>query len=118
MHDKPKILNYVNRRRDARVPIGRWGERNFVYVENLPHREIELSHFVEDGGDRGCGFMPLELPLTLFELYADFIKPGMTVWDGFMGRGTIGLAALMRGMNYIGIDKDPRRVEIAKSYIG
>lgn len=115
LRSKPQILNSSGKVRGTQ--IGKWGVSNTVHILNLPWRSVELSDLKEDGEDRGCGFMPLELPLRLFDLYADIIKPGMTVWDGFCGRATIGKAAQMRGLNYIGIDIDPRRIAAAKAFI-
>src|SRR5512139_3196614 len=79
-----------------------------VYVANLPP-----IAFCFDGLKDG-EFFPLELPLTLLATYG---RPGMAVWDGFMGRGTVGMACAMLDMNFIGIDIDPKRVEIAKRYL-
>jgi DNA modification methylase len=40
------------------------------------------------------------------EIVADFTQPGQTVLDPFMGSGTTGVAAVMVGRNFIGIERD------------
>jgi hypothetical protein len=127
----PSIVSIVGtgRRRRGQVEdwvgselteIGCWGRvaRNCVFVANLPYRHVELGDLVEDGEDRGCGFMPIELPRRILQAYSDFIRPGMTVWDGYCGRATIGKACIEAGINYIGIDIDPERIRMAREYLG
>lgn len=53
-----------------------------------------------------CSTFPLDLPIECIS--AADIKPGAVVCDPFMGSGTTGRAALMRGAHYIGFDLDPR----------
>jgi site-specific DNA-methyltransferase (adenine-specific) len=54
---------------------------------------------------------PLPLMMWCLEKYS---KPGMTVLDPFMGSGTTCVACKKLGRNYIGIEKEPAYVEIAK----
>lgn len=74
------------------VPLSKWarGGWNTVFCANLPPRAVDLTDLeaVEPG------WFPEELPRRLFALYADLIPPGAVVWDGFMGRGTVGKVAL------------------------
>jgi hypothetical protein len=120
----PAIINVVGKKPDAEEWVGsrldrvsEWGRRvnNTICVSNQCVIEVDLTDMIEDEITPGVGFMPLELPLRVLRLYG---SPGITVWDGFMGRGTIGKAALSLGMNYIGIDNDPDRVKMAREYIG
>lgn len=53
-----------------------------------------------------CSTFPLDLPIEC--LSAADVKPDAIVCDPFMGSGTTGRAALMRGAHYIGFDLDPR----------
>ena len=38
---------------------------------------------------------------------------GATVLDPYMGSGTTGIAAIRRGCNFVGVEKDPRYYAIA-----
>lgn len=83
-----------------------------VYAINMDDTPaVDLSDlYVTD-----AGWFPLEVPFRLLQVYG---KPGMTVWDGFMGRGTVGKAALELGMQFVGIDQRLDRVEMARDYLG
>ncbi len=96
--------------------IGRWGAglTHLVWVANAPVIEIDVSDLVEEEFEPGRGWFPPELPLRLLRAYA---SSGMTVLDPFMGRGTVGKACQQLGLNFIGVDIDPVRVEIAREYL-
>jgi site-specific DNA-methyltransferase (adenine-specific) len=55
-------------------------------------------------------------PIDLMEWLCRLTKPpkGGVVLDPFMGSGTTGLACYRSGRGFIGIEKDPRYVEIAR----
>lgn len=57
---------------------------------------------------------PVELLAHLSLLLAE---PGDTILDPFMGSGSGGLAAIWRGFNYIGIERDPGYFKVAKARI-
>jgi hypothetical protein len=98
-------------------PISRWGSKlqNTVWVGNDSVIEMDLTDLVEVEDTPGHGWFPLELPKALLAAYA---KPGITVIDPFMGRGTVGRACKMLGLSFIGIDHNPDRVALAREYIG
>lgn len=100
-------------------PIGTWGKggRNTIYVSNLPALPIDLSDLMEDHAEapKNGGWFPLSLCTLLLGLYS---QPGKTVFDGFMGRGTVGRACQILGMDFIGIDSNPARVDLARRYLG
>src|SRR5204863_9157240 len=102
------------------APIGAWGGAapNVVYVANLPVRTLRLDDLVEDEFEPGRGWFPLALPERLLDLYADHLPARALVWDGFCGRATVGRAALSRGLRYVGIDRDPARIVLARAYLG
>ncbi len=52
------------------------------------------------------------------KIVAQYVQPGQTVWDGFMGRGTIAKICRERGIKYVGIEQLPKHIEIAKHYLG
>lgn len=54
-------------------------------------------------------------PLKLADWWTRYIaSPGGTVLDPFCGSGTMGIAALQNGCNFIGIEKEARYCEIAE----
>lgn len=96
--------------------IATWGRdgRCRIWVANAPAIKVECSDLIEDEEIPGRGWFPLELPLRLLSAYVD--KPSVII-DPFMGRGTVGKAALALGHKFIGIDLDPERVAKARAYI-
>jgi DNA modification methylase len=97
--------------------ISHWsrGLKNTVWIGNDEVLPIDLTGLMEEEFKPGRGWFPLSLPFVLLKSYAD---PGMTVIDPFMGRGTVGWICKHLGLDFIGIDRDPERVEMAKAYIG
>lgn len=60
------------------------------------------------------GVHPTEKPRRLMsEIIADFTNPGELICDPFAGSGTTGVAAVMAGRRFVGIEKDPRYFDIA-----
>lgn len=57
---------------------------------------------------------PVELPLWAMDVYS---KPKNVVLDPFMGSGTTGVAAVMRGRKFIGIEKEPTYFDFAQRRI-
>jgi len=127
LHAVPAIVsNFAERKARCEAWIGgrpllevsAWGEgmRNRVWVAGLAVLDLDLTDLTEDhdGLDAAHGWFPLALPMRLLAAYG---QPGWTVWDGFMGRGTTGRAALELGMTFVGIDRDPARVALATGYV-
>jgi site-specific DNA-methyltransferase (adenine-specific) len=57
---------------------------------------------------------PTEKPVKLLvKLITQFTDPGDTVLDPFLGSGTTAIACKRTGRNFIGIEKEPKYVEIA-----
>ena len=53
-------------------------------------------------------------PTRLMRLIVgDYSRPGETVCDPFMGAGTTGVAAVLEGRNFIGVEIDPAAFDIA-----
>lgn len=57
---------------------------------------------------------PIELMRRLIRLVS---RPGHTIIDPFMGSGTCGIAAVLEGRNYIGIEREEEYFEIAQTRI-
>jgi site-specific DNA-methyltransferase (adenine-specific) len=76
------------------------------------------------GGKRGVythcvnvgrqGEHPTEKPLPLMrEIVTDFTKPGELICDPFMGSGTTGVACVVTGRRFVGVEKDPKWFELS-----
>lgn len=57
---------------------------------------------------------PIELMRRLIRLVS---RPGHTIIDPFLGSGTTGIAAVLEGRNFIGIEREPDYFNIAKTRI-
>lgn len=124
---KPMIINLFGNKKGVcekwiggrkLTKLSTWGkdQMNTIYVVNLEPVNIDLTDLKEDNTDlEKGGWFPLELPMRLLKLYG---QEGYTVWDGFMGRGTVGKACKSLGMSYIGIDRDVNRIMYAQYYLG
>lgn len=72
---------------------------------------MDLSRFVPDPP----GWYPYGFALDLLR---PVITPRTVVWDGFMGRGTIGRAVLALGAaRYIGNELNPATLALARDYL-
>lgn len=123
---KPAIVNlYGNKKAKAEewcgaelFEVSKWakGLTNTIYVTNLALPPLDLTHLVEDEFAPGRGWFPTEL---VFRLLSEFGPVSTdTVFDGFMGRGTVGKVARELGMGFVGVDRDPERIQIAREYLG
>lgn len=81
----------------------RWnaGGKRGVYTHCVNNVEREGTHQTEK---------PRRL---MSEIVADFTCPGETICDPFMGSGTTGVAAVMAGRQFIGIEQNPTYFDIA-----
>lgn len=62
---------------------------------------------------------PTVKPLSLMRYLCRLVTPvGGTVLDGFMGSGTTGMAALLEGFGFIGIEAEREFYSLAKARIG
>jgi hypothetical protein len=82
---------------------------NSIWVGNHDLIKVDLTDLNPEMPE---GWFPEEL---VWRLLRDYKVRGV-VWDGFMGRGTVGKASKYV-RRFIGIDKDIKRVEYAKFYI-
>jgi hypothetical protein len=78
------------------------------YSERDPHKPIMLKNH-----------HPTVKPQKLMRYLCRLITPpGGTVLDPFMGSGSTGMAARSDGFEFIGIEREPEYLEIAKARIG
>lgn len=103
-------------------PISKWGRglTNTMYMGGSYSRSpVDLTGYIEDEFEPGRGWFPQDM---VDELLLDFMTSmsvcGITVFDGFMGRGTVGRACLELDCEYVGIDRDPDRIALAREYLG
>lgn len=85
------------------VGHARWyaGGKRGVYSRNVNNAERSGLH-------------PTEKPrLLMSDLVADFTAPDETILDPFMGSGTTGVAAVMAGRQFIGVEKNPTYFALA-----
>jgi len=62
------------------------------------------------------GEHPTQKPLPLFRAWVEqFTDPGEVIFDPFMGSGTTGVACLERGRHFVGVEKDAKHFETARS---
>jgi len=69
--------------------------------------------------ERGTKFHPCQKPVALLAwcLEVAGVKPGMVVLDPYCGSGSLGVACVTAGIDYIGIEKDAGYCEIARRRI-
>jgi DNA modification methylase len=96
---KPGITK-VDRGRLSKEEWSEWGSRA---VWRIPSVRANNDHEAK---------FPLELPRRVIRLFTD---PGETVLDCFLGSGTTAAAAILEKRHYIGIDKTPAYVKLARA---
>lgn len=126
---KPAIINlFGNKKAKAEEwcgaqlhEVSKWakGLTNTIYVANWGLGRRDLTTLVEDEFAPNRGWFPQALT---DELLLAFLQErgvaGITVFDGFMGRGTVGKSCADFDCAFVGIDHNPERVQIAREYLG
>lgn len=95
-------------------PVIYWSSRGYLrdqipcdwHVARLPVWEATLE---------GCP-VPRPRPLSQLRDFCEFVR-GHTIIDPFLGCGTTGVAALLAGKRFIGIERDPVYFEYARKRI-
>lgn len=124
---KPAIINvFGNKKAMAEVwcgaelhEVSKWakGLTNTIYVANMDFvPQHDLRPLIEDEFEPGRGWFPEELCEQLLT-GQPALRTGGVVFDGFMGRATVGKVARALGLSFVGIDINPERVAIAKEYL-
>lgn len=98
---KPGITK-IDRRRLSKDEWTDWGSRAVWNIRSVQRNDDHEAKF------------PLELPRRAIKLFTD---EGDIVLDCFMGSGTSAVAAIGENRHYIGIDKEPKYVELAKKNV-
>lgn len=126
LEGKPMLLHQWAHRRSelaswACVPesalqlVGSWNDdRECFWALNMPPLGGKTLGAMRGFRPEPGGWYPLELPVLLLEMFG---RAGDVVWDGFMGRGTVGLAAYLRGMRYVGVEQLESHITLARDYL-
>lgn len=89
----------VDKTRLSRDEWKSWGSRAVWQIPSVRANDDHEAKF------------PLELPRRIIRLLT---APGDIVLDCFVGSGTSAVAATIEGRRFIGVDKEPRHVEMAR----
>lgn len=97
--------------------------------ENIPHFfNFELMKAMNNGvnmpdvwklpapgvWEKTCGKHPTQKPLRLlYRIISASTRPGDTILDPFAGSGTTGIAANLMNRKFIGIENDPKFIELS-----
>ena len=114
---RPQGVVAVNRkqtrRRDKATTIyNDMGLKEGEYTQEFTNYPSQVLEF----GKEGNSVHPTQKPVALFEyLIETYTNEGETVLDNCMGSGTTAIAALNTGRYFIGIEKEKKYFDIAKS---
>lgn len=100
------------------------GRRSLIYGENdqTPTINTDGTRYPRDvvtfSNMRAEHIHPTQKPVHLLEyLIKTYTNPGETVLDPVMGSGSTGVACMNTGRDFIGIEKDDKYFDIAKTRI-
>jgi len=102
--------NRSNKRTSLDTTIGHRPSRQNDYNQKFTNYPLNILEFNSE-----TGFHPTQKPVALFEyLIRTYTNEGEIVLDNCIGSGTTAIAALNTGRFFIGIEKEPKYVEIAR----
>lgn len=110
-----------------------WARKSKKAQHTFNYQAMKEGHFPKDGmkapgkqmrsvwsistpppSEKGHGKHPTQKPLDLLDrIVLASTNPGDLIVDPFCGSGTTGLAAIRNGRNFLGLEKDPKYVELA-----
>ncbi len=102
-----KLYPTLHGRRPTKLswdPVIFWSGRSRIHGE-LP-RDWHVADLRPWDGYRGGNPVPCPRPLAAVRYFCDSVR-GMSILDPFMGSGTTGVATLLAGKLFIGIERDP-----------
>lgn len=119
-HRKAELARWCGLHPDQLAEVSGWNDdREVFWCVNMPVPKVNLHHLRPEDD----GWYPLELPLRLLNrfgahwLASRTTERPMVVWDGFMGRGTVAQACRILGHRYIGVERLPEHIAIARTYL-
>lgn len=90
----------------------------FIEIEESKYKGRYPTNMLKENTPKN-GLHPTQKPVALMEyLIKTYTNEGETVFDGFMGSGTTGVACKNLNRNFIGIELDEKYFNIAKERIG
>jgi len=100
-------FNKLTKRGSNGTNFGKSGSENFQEFTNYPR---SILRFPNDPKPEH----PTQKPVDLFRyLIRTYSNEGDLILDNCLGSGTTAVAAIMEGRHFIGIEKEPKYVEIA-----
>ncbi|NUQ44811.1 MAG: site-specific DNA-methyltransferase [Phycisphaerae bacterium] len=100
----------------SRAPCLSWDPVIFWSGRSLLKDELPRDWHVDDlrpwDGYRGGNPVPCPRPLSQVRYFCDAIR-AESILDPFMGSGTTGVAAILAGKRFVGIERDPVYFEYA-----
>lgn len=91
-------------------------DREPAYNHSLRDFEYKHDTYVVDVAKEGGMIHPSQKPLSVVKhIVSCLSEEGETVFDGFMGSGTTGVACAQTNRNFIGVEISPEFYEIAKN---
>lgn len=91
----------------------RLSARKYSADVKLPSTIIRIPHIANNANEKTKH--PTQKPVALFEyLIKTYTNEGETILDNCIGSGTTAVAAINTVRNFIGIEKEPEYVEIAR----
>lgn len=92
------------------------GASRFFYCAKASRKEREIG--LEDLDGKRKNNHPTVKPIKLMQYLCRLITPpGGLILDPFLGSGTTGIAAILEGFDFIGIEKEDEYCKIAKARI-
>ena len=104
------VMNVCNENTSNHVPMKRF-KKMYDSEMKTPETILEFKSVPNAKGK----LHPTQKPVALFEyLIKTYTSVGDTVLDNTIGSGTTAVAAINTGRNFIGIEMEPKSVEIAR----
>jgi DNA modification methylase len=102
------------------APKAAGAERHAGLAEFLPRTRDARKRWQQDAADRWAdrarSRWPTVKPVSVMRWIVRLVvPPGGRVLDPFMGTGTTGIAALLEGFDFIGLDQDPYAFRLARA---
>ena len=115
---EPYNKGVEKRQRGPSVFSGGWSESGAVKLLNESGDRNPRSVIYFRTAESEGNLHPTQKPVALMAyLVATYAQPGETVLDPHMGSGTTGIAALRKGCNFIGIERDAAHFKTARDRI-
>jgi hypothetical protein len=91
--------------------VGTWNDgREAFWSANLPEITVDISEYKPEPG----GWYPEAMVRKLLMAFA---VTGQTIWDGFMGRGTVAKICREQNLKYVGVEELPKHIALALDYL-